>query len=180
MKPLSENRAGSLLRSLTEAVFHYPRWFFYVQVLLVLACLGYTITTLQFSTERSDLISVKESYRREFLEFKKEFKIHENLFVLVESESREKNRQFLERLAVRLRLDGQFTNVYYRGGLKLMGPKALLFLPEENLVALHQNLWTNQALFQTFSQATNLDTLFSLLNRQFRSLADSTHSEGLN
>ena len=60
MKPLTENRAGRLLHFLAEAVFHHPRWFCYTQLLLVLVCLGYTVTTLQFSTDRNDLISVKE------------------------------------------------------------------------------------------------------------------------
>jgi uncharacterized protein len=174
LKPLSENRAGRLLHFLAEAVFRHPRWFWYTQLLLVLVCLGYTVTTLQFSTDRNDLISVRESYRREFLEFKREFKIHDNLFVLVQSESREKNREFVERLAARLQADGQFTDVYYRGGLKLMGPKALLFLPEETLVEWQHNLWTNQPWFHTFSQATNLDALFALVNRQFRSLASTS------
>jgi len=175
---LSENRAGRLLHFLAEAVFHHPRWFWYSQVLLVLVCLGYTVARLQFSTDKNDLISIRESYRREFLEFKREFKIHDNLFVLVQSESRDKNREFVERLAARLQVDGQFTDVFYRGGLKLMGPKALLFLPEETLVDLQHNLWTNQPWFHTFSQATNLDTLFALVNRQFR-LSASTSPGGV-
>src|SRR4029077_8678444 len=58
--------------------------------------------------------------------------------------------------------------VYYRAGLKRMGPKALLFLPEETLSGMQQHLSTNQPLFKTFSQATNLNTLFALVNRQFR------------
>src|ERR1017187_1092329 len=156
LKPLSENRAGRLLHLLAEAVFQHPRWFWFTQLLLVLVCLGYTVTRLQFSTDKNDLISVQESYRREFLEFKREFKIHDNLFVLVESESREKNREFVERLAARLQADGQFTDVYYRGGLKLMGPQALLFLPEETLAELQQNLWTNQPWFHTFSASSGM------------------------
>ena len=175
---MSENRAGRLLHFLAEAVFHHPRWFWYSQVLLVLVCLGYTVARLQFSTDKNDLISIRESYRREFLEFKREFKIHDNLFVLIQSESRDKNREFVERLAARLQVDGQFTDVFYRGGLKLMGPKALLFLPEETLVDLQHNLWTNQPWFHTFSQATNLDTLFALVNRQFR-LSASTSPGGV-
>ena len=168
-----------MLHFLAEAVFRHPRWFWCAQLLLVLICLVYTVTTLQFSTDRNDLISVQESYRREFLEFKREFKIHDNLFVLVQSESREKNRGFVERLAARLQADGQFTDVYYRGGLKLMGPKALLFVPEETLAEWQHNLWTNQPWFHTFSQATNLDTLFGSVNRQFRILG-STSSAGPN
>ena len=173
LKPLSENRAGRLLHLLAEGVFHHPRWFWSAQLLLVLACLVYTVSTLQFSADRNDLISGRETYRREFLEFKKEFNIRDNLFVLVESESREKNRDFIERLAARLQGDSQFTNVYYRGGLKLLGPKALLFLPQETLAELQHNLWTNQSWFRTFSQATNLDTLLATVNQQFRRLASS-------
>jgi hypothetical protein len=178
MKPLNESGAGRWVHFLTEAVFHHPRWFYSIQLLLVMVCLGYTVTTLQFSTEKSDLISVKESYRRQFLEFKKEFNIHDNLFVFVESEDRQKNREFVERLAARIRVDGQFADVYYRGGLKLMGPKALLFLPEETLAELEQNVRSYRPLFQTYSQATNLNSLFALVNRQFR-LLDTNHSEGL-
>src|SRR5580765_3221123 len=159
MKPLNESIAGRLLHSLAEAVFYHPRWFCCIQLLLVLVSLGYTVTTLQFSTDKHDLISTQESYWRQFLEFKRDFKIHENLFVLVESESREKNREFVERLAARLQADSQFADIYYRAGLKLLGPKALLFLPEENLDEMQQHLAANLPLVRTFSQATNLDTL---------------------
>jgi len=171
MKPLNQSTAGRWLQFLGEAVFHHPWWFCWIQLLLVLVCLGYTVSRLQFSTDRNDLISVRESYRRQFLKFKEEFNIQENLFVLIESENREKNREFVERLAARLRADGHFRNVYYRGGLKLMGPKALLFLPEETLADLEQDLRAYQPLFRTYSQATNLNTLFALVNRQFRLLA---------
>jgi uncharacterized protein len=171
MKPLNESRAGRLLQSLVEVVFRHPIWFCSIQLLLVLICLGYTVTTLQFSTDKHALISVQDSYWRQFLQFKKEFNIHENLFVMVESESREKNREFVERLAARLQGDDDFGQIYYRSGLKLMGPKALLFLPEETLAELQQNLWTNRSLLGSFSQATNLDNLFALVNREFRTQA---------
>jgi len=168
MKALHESRAGRLLQSLVEVVFRHPIWFCSIQLLLVLTCVWYTVTTLQFSTDKHALISVQDSYWRQFLQFKREFNIHENLFVLVESENREKNREFVERLASRLQGDDRFGEIYYRTGLKLMGPKALLFLPEETLAELQQNLWTNRSLLETFSQATNLDTLFALVNREFR------------
>jgi uncharacterized protein len=177
LKPLNQSQAGRLLHFLAEAVFHHPRSFCYIQLLFVLVCLAYTVTTLRFSTSKQDLISPHESYWRQFLEFKKAFNIHENLFVLVESESQEKNREFVERLAARLRADDEFSAVYYRAGLELMGPKALLFLPEETLAGLQQNLRTNQPLFQTYSRVGNLEALFALVNRQFR-LADAPGSEG--
>jgi len=120
MKALHESRAGRLLQSLVEVVFRHPIWFCSIQLLLVLTCVWYTVTTLQFSTDKHALISVQDSYWRQFLQFKREFNIHENLFVLVESENREKNREFVERLASRLQGDDRFGEIYYRTGLKLM------------------------------------------------------------
>ena len=111
MKPLSESRAGRLLQSLVEVVFRYPIWFCSIQLLLVLICLGYTVSTLQFSADKHALISVQDSYWRQFLQFKRDFNIHENLFVLVESEGREKNREFVERLAARLQGDDRFGEI---------------------------------------------------------------------
>jgi uncharacterized protein len=173
MKPLNEIKTGRMLHALGELVLRYPRWFCYPQLLLALVCLGYTVTTLQFSTDKHDLISTEESYWRQFLEFKRDFDIHENLFVLVESASREKNREFVQRLAARLQSDSEFASVYYKAGLKLMGPKALLFLPEETLADLQQQLWTNRPWLQTFSQASNLETLFVLVNQQLRLTAST-------
>ncbi len=174
MKPLNESRAGHTLHLLGDLVLRYPRWFFYPQLLLALVCLGYTAIKLQFSTDKHDLISTQESYWREFLEFKRAFNIHENIFVLVKSESRQKNREFLDRLAARLQVDREFSGVYYKAGLKLMGPKALLFLPEEKLAELQQFLSMNRPLLQTFSQVSNLESMFALVNRQLRSLALTT------
>jgi hopanoid biosynthesis associated RND transporter like protein HpnN len=168
MKPLNETKTGRLLHALGDLVLRYPGWFCYPQLLLALVCLGYTVTTLQFSTDKHDLISTEESYWRQFLEFKRDFNIHEDLFVLVESDSREKNREFVERLAARLKSKSEFSSVYYKAELKLMGPKALLFLPEETLAELQQQLATNRPWLQTFSQASNLDALFALVNQQFR------------
>lgn len=158
------------MSSLAEAVIHYRQWFCYVQLVLVVVCVVYTVRHLQFSTDTSDLISVRESYRHQFLRFKSEFNVQENLFVLVESESREKNREFVERLAARLRSDREFGGVYFKASLALMGPKALLFLQEETLAELRQNLRTNELLFQNYSRATNLDSVFGLVNRQLRAV----------
>jgi predicted RND superfamily exporter protein len=74
---------GRLLPLLARAVSRHPRWFVYSQSLLVLVCIAYTVTTLQFSTDRNDLISVKESYRRRFLEFRREFAVQDHLLVVV-------------------------------------------------------------------------------------------------
>jgi uncharacterized protein len=160
--------AGRGLQKLVECLFKHPRWLCYPQLLLVLACVVYTATSLKLSTDRSDLVSSQERYRRNFLELKQEFRLPELLMVTVESESPERNRQFVERLAARLRNETNLiTRVYFKGDLKLLGAKAMLFMPEEVLAGLYQTLQTNRALIRVFSQATNLNALIELVNRQF-------------
>ena len=160
--------AGRGLQKMADFLFEHPRWFCYPQLGLVLACIVYTVTTLQFSTDRSDLVSSHERYRRNFLELKQEFRLPEILVVLVESESRDRNRRFVEQLAARLRNETNLiTRVHFKGDLKVMGPKALLFLPEEALRGLYQTIQTNRPLIDVFSQATNLNTQLELVVRQF-------------
>ncbi len=136
-------------------------------------CLVYTVARLQFSTDKNDLVSGQESYRREFLQFKEEFAPRDNMFVLVESDDPAKSRDFVGRLAARLQSDGRFTNVYFRAGLDVLGSKSLLFLPEPTLARLDRVLGSHQDLIRALSQSTNLETLFGSVNRQFRLLSRS-------
>jgi hypothetical protein len=170
MRPLHENLAGRWLRWLADALHDHPIWFVYPQALLTLGCIGYVTGHLDFSARRSDLVSADVKYQRDFLTFKREFELQESMVAVVESGSTDKNRQFVERLVARLNGEaGLFKDIYYKGDLKLMGSKSLLFLPEATLEELRQALHKNLALIQTSFQATNLNALFEAVNRQFRS-----------
>jgi len=104
--------------------------------------------------------------------------------VVVESEDREKNRQFVERLgpkleAARIQVPAApnskemvqthlFTNVFYKGDLKMLGPKALLFVPESDLLELKKTLHDYRPFILQFTRTTNLVSLFDMVNTQFR------------
>ena len=46
----------------------------------------------------------------------------------------EKNRQFAERIGAKLEAETNlFADVFYKGDLPMMGRKALLFVPEDDL-----------------------------------------------
>jgi hypothetical protein len=108
------------------------------------------------------------------LAFRREFRMRDSIVAIVESTDHEKNRAFIERLAARLRREPDlFKGIYYKGDLKLMGPKALLFLPENTLADLRKTLGDYQALIRAFSQADNLNLLFETVNQQFRALAET-------
>ncbi len=167
-----------LLTALAGAVQRHPRWFLWPQVLLFIACLAYTALRLDFSASRDDLVGADKKYHRNFLSFKKEFPGQDDLVVIVESERPEKNRQFVERLGTRLEAETNlFTDVFYKGDLKMMGPKALLFVPEKDLVELRKTLTEFMPFVQKFSVTTNLASLFQLVNTQFRTAKRETNTE---
>ena len=88
--------------------------------------------------------------------------------VVVESDNHEKNRQFVERLGARLMAETNlFTDVFYKGDLKMLGSKALLFVPEADLKELQKTLASYGPFLKEFTQATNLSSLLGMVNRMF-------------
>ncbi|MBI2949444.1 MAG: MMPL family transporter [Verrucomicrobia bacterium] len=178
MRSPFESFPARMLRVLAGCVYRYPRLFFYPHAVLFLLAVFYTVERLEFSTSRDNLVGSNKRYHTNFLQFKKEFAVQDDHVAVVESEDREKNRQFVERLGAKLEAETNlFKGVFYKGDLKMMGPKALLFLPETTLADLHQTLKDYRPFLQHFAQATNLNSLFRQINHQFRTAKQEENSE---
>jgi predicted RND superfamily exporter protein len=170
MKRLSEHSAiGRILAAVAHSTIRHPRAWLYSQILLFLLCVFYTVTNLEFETRRSNLVGPNKKYHQNFMRFRKEFTSQDDLVVVVESDDSEKNRQFVERLGVRMEAETNvFRNVFYKGDLKMLGRKALLFVPESDLVELKKTLADYRPFIEQFTRATNLVSLFDSINAQFR------------
>ena len=137
MKALSaDSLMARWLGRLAAVACRHPRWLVYPQILLFVVCVFYALPKpwghLEFDTNRDDLVGSNKKYQHNFLEFKKEFTQQDDLVVVAESENPEKNRQFVERLGARLEAETNlFTDVFYKGDLKMMGSKALMFVPDQ-------------------------------------------------
>jgi len=149
MKALSPDTIlARLLSRVAEMVCRHPRWFFYPQIALFIACVAYTVCFLQFNTNRDALVDPNAPDQQNFLALKKEFPQQSDLVVVIESENIEKNRQFAERIGAKLEAaqikvpirpgskemveTNLFTDVFYKGDLPMMGAKALLFVPDNS------------------------------------------------
>jgi hopanoid biosynthesis associated RND transporter like protein HpnN len=166
------------LRRLAGAVYRNRGWFFFPQLLLFGLAVFYTITNLQFSTNRNDLVGSDKKYHQNFLRFKEEFPGQDDISAVVESEDAEKNRQFVERLGAKLEKETNlFHEVFYKGDLKMLGPKALLFLDEQDLRDLQKALSDYRPFLEQFAKATNLNSLFQLVNNQFRTAKREASAE---
>ncbi|HMJ89163.1 MAG TPA: MMPL family transporter, partial [Candidatus Acidoferrum sp.] len=173
-----ETIAPRLLDRLASALIRYPRWFLFPQILLAIFCIYYTVANLEFDASRDNLVGGDKKYHQNFLKFKKEFSLPDELVCVVESEDREKNRQFVERLGAKLELETNlFMDVVWKGDFNLLGPKALLFVPEDQLVELKTTLRDFRPFLQQFTHATNLSSLFGLVNRQFLTASREENAE---
>jgi uncharacterized protein len=172
------NWATRLLSRLSASVYGHRRLWLYPQIILFGLSVYYTITNLEFSTNRNDLVGSDKRYHHNFIEFKKEFPGQDDIAAVVESEDAEKNRQFVERLGAKLEKETNlFREVFYKGDLKMLGPKALLFLEEQQLRELQSTLADYRPFLAQFAKATNLNSLFQLVNNQFRSAKQEANAE---
>ncbi len=169
MSELRESMVVRMLKSLADSVFRYPRWFFYPQAVLFLASVLFTVRHLEFDTDRNHLVGQDKKYHQAFLKYKREFASQDELVTIVESEDIEKNRQFVERLGARLEKETNlFTDVFYKGDLPMMGPKALLFVTNDTvLVEMAQRLQEARPVLNHLTQVTNLNSLFRMVINQF-------------
>src|SRR5215471_6678624 len=136
-----ETLVARCLGWLAHAIIRFRPLFIYPQIVLAALCVVYTVRYLQFDTSRNNLVGSEKKYHQNFLNFKKEFPTQDDLVVVVESEDSGKNRQFVERLGARLEAETNlFRDVFYKGDLKMLGSKALLFVPEADLADLKKTL----------------------------------------
>ena len=165
----SKSVTARVLFWLADALYNHRRWFFYPQLVLMGLAVFYTVQNLKFLTSRSALVGGEKKYHRDYMRYKEEFPVQDDLVVVVESENAEKNRQFVERLGAKLEAETNlFTSVFYKGDLKTMGRKALLFLPENDLKDLLHTLQEYKPFLVQFTKATNLISLFDFVNNRFR------------
>ena len=180
MKALSvDTFQARLLARLTAAVIRYPRWFIYPQVALFLVCVLYTVGYLKTDMSRDNLVGPNQKYHQNYLRLQKEFPQQGNdLVVVVESDNTEKNRQFIERLAMKMAPETNlFRDVFYQHDLAMMGTKALYFVPEEDLATIQSTLHADLPFIRQFTQTTNLVSFFERINTAFRTAPHETNAQ---
>ena len=94
----SQSLTARFLQRLADAIYRHPRWFVWPQFALAALCLVYTVHSLEFLTDRNALVGAEKEYHRIYLNFRREFPVQDELAVVVESDSQERNRQIVERL----------------------------------------------------------------------------------
>jgi hypothetical protein len=166
------------LRALARTVCLHRTWFVVPQILLFCVCVFYTAMRLQFDMDRDDLVGSDKKYHQVYMKYHEEFPGEDELAVVVESEDGDLNRQFVERLAAKLQPETNlFTDIFYKGDMASLGRKALLFAPEADLKDMRTMLESYRPFIDQFTQATNLESFFELINKQFRTAKQEENAE---
>ncbi|HMJ65227.1 MAG TPA: MMPL family transporter, partial [Candidatus Binatia bacterium] len=179
---MSERRAPAsptarFLFWLAGAIYKHRWYFFWPQIVLMALCIWLTVQKLEFLMNRNALVGGEKLYHKVYMEFKKEFPVQDDLVVVVESEDMERNRQFVERLGKKLEADTNFASVFFKGDLTIMGPKALLFMPEEALMDLQKTLQDYKPFLLQFTKTSNLVSFINLVNTQFRTASRQENAQ---
>ena len=183
MRKLTDNNPVALaLGWLARAVMRHQGLFVWSQVLACALCVVFIVKSLAspaaFDLRQDDLVGANKKYHQNFLRFKKEFPTQDDLAVVVESDDPEKNRQFVERLGAKMDAETNlFHDVLYKHDFRMLGSKALLFVPEEKLGELKQTLRDYRPFIEQFARTTNLVSLFSMINTQIRTAKRETNAE---
>ncbi len=169
---------GRFLGKLAVVVCRHPRWFVVSQVLLLIVCVYYTVDNLQFDMDQDHLVGSNKKYHQNYLRYKKEFPEQDDLVVVAESESVEKNRQFIERIAAKMEAETNLLqDVFYQQDMAMMGTKALLFASTNDLNALNDTLREDLPFINKFTGATNLVSFFDLINTEFRTAPHEANAQ---
>ena len=148
---------SKLLAKTANWTMLYPKRIVVAQLLLAVVSIWYTVEYLQFSTNRNELVGEDQKYHQIFLKYQEEFPNQDDIVVVVESDNFERNRMFVELLGARLEAETNlFTDVFYKGDMKMMGNKALLFSDESMLIDLEAELKNYAPFIQDFVGITNL------------------------
>lgn len=177
MTSFSDSLFARALRCLARALCKHPQWFVLPQLVLFAICVVYTCFNLTLDFSRDNLVGSKQRYQSNFLKYRQEFPGEDELVVVVESENLERNRQFVERISAKLEKETNlFTDVFYKGDIPALGNKALLLVPEDDLKEMIKALNDYRPFIQEFTQATNLNSFFGLVNQLIRT-SDRERSE---
>jgi hypothetical protein len=176
MTPVGDTLFAKLLRVLARQVCRYPKWFIYPQILLFVLSVIYTASHWRLDMDKDNLVGGPT--HAVYMKFHEEFPGEDELAVVVQSGDMERNRQFVERLAARLEPETNlFTDVFYKGDYAALGRKALLFAPTNDLQGLQKALKDYRPFVQEFAEATNLDSFFGMVNKQFRTAKQEDNAQ---
>ncbi len=130
-----------LLTALVTAVCRAPWTVLIVSALLSAVSAWAFYTRLEYRTQRSDLINPKKDYQQRWRAYLREFGDDDDMVVVIDGQDRSRMEAALETLASGVReKPALFDRLFYKLDLRHLRPRALLYLPPEQIQSIQDNL----------------------------------------
>ncbi len=157
-----------------------PRAILVVSLLLSVLSVLYTKHSMEYLTGRDDLMPKNRQFYLNNAAFNREFGEPDDIVTVIESDDREQAALFGERLESALRKEkGEFSDVFFPGGLPFFRKNGLLFMPLADIKALKKNLLMAQPVLKALAVAPSVQTLFTFLTSEIDAwLAGDRNSPG--
>jgi hopanoid biosynthesis associated RND transporter like protein HpnN len=154
-----------LLVGLVTVVCHCPRLVLAVAALLSALSLYVFCTRLEYRTQRTDLVNSNKDYQRRWQQYLAEFGNDEDMVVVVEGADRDRMKAALEALAAGVRAQPErFDRLFYKVDLRHLHPRALLYLPADQIAQIQENLNSMRPLLEMGPMGWEMFTLDRLVH----------------
>ncbi|MGY8813746.1 MAG: MMPL family transporter [Gammaproteobacteria bacterium] len=163
---LSKNIALSILNQYITLVEKYRLVILVLFILLSSAAIVYTINNLGMSTDTKNMLSPELSWRKLDLEYEKNFPQNiDDILVVINADTPDQSADSANIIFSELKKDSSlFKTIYYPNSLSIFRENALLFLSEEELFELSDNLAKIQPFLTRLTDDMSLRGLFNMLS----------------
>jgi hopanoid biosynthesis associated RND transporter like protein HpnN len=150
-----------ILHKLARFVCAWPRAILVAALLLTLISGWLSATRLMMSSDQDKLVSDKLIFQQIYLDFIKNFKDQEFLYVVIDGRDAEKAKAFADDLAGRLaKTPDLIKQITYRIGPELLGNNLLLYLEPDQVEALSRQAEVIAPTLKPILNSGRLDKLF--------------------
>jgi hopanoid biosynthesis associated RND transporter like protein HpnN len=159
-----------LLTKLAKLIYEKP---FYVVAcaVILLGLSGFiTMKKLKISAGYYDMISDKKKYKRDYINFTKEFGDTEMIYIVIEAQNnKERAKAFADTLYKKLSAHtGDIKKIFYKVDYRLFGRNLLLFLDKENLKKLSGVIKKFSAGIKLTAGMKDLNDFFKVINHNLK------------
>ncbi|MFQ5731442.1 MAG: MMPL family transporter [Planctomycetaceae bacterium] len=169
--PFEQERRSLLrdgLRSATRVVSQRPQITLWIVVVLACGCIGLTLTSIEFKTDRADLIDPDAAFHQRWLAYTENFSDSSDIVVVVEADDRDAIARVLDELGRRMEREPRFfRSVLYRVDAgRVPSHKGLQYLPPEQLEGGLRTLDDLRPYYRNGANGLSLDAVFASLSAE--------------
>jgi len=166
-------RLGCWLAGWVGAAARHAPWVLLAATIVTAGSLYYTVHHLGINTNTDEMLAEELPFRQTYKAFQQQFpQFKDTILIVVDGQTPEQARQAARQLAMGLKQQPQFTSAYLPRANDFLDANALLYLSQEELETLADDLAAIQPFLGKLVRDQSLHGLFSMLASATDAAAD--------